>query len=251
MTASFHILSDLHLEHFPGFRLERERVTAPYLILAGDIGSPSEPEYVDFMRHCSEIFVSVFVVMGNHEAYGARSLDDAIDKVAAVCDALDNVHFLHRGSYDLTADLRIIGTTLWSHVPTDREYDASCFIGDYRRIPGFTVKSSNEEHTTDVCWLNGEITRAETDKKNLVVVTHHAPLKTGTSHPKFHWSRLNCAFATDLPDLLHRTPVKVWVHGHTHYNHREHKVLMTNQKGYESNPDEGILFDPYFEVFVA
>ena len=249
-TIDFHVLSDLHLEHFPGFRLERARVTAPHLILAGDIGCPSEPEYVDFMRHCSELFESVSVVMGNHEAYGARSLDDGIDRVSTVCGALDNVHFLHRGSCDIAPRgqrhprLRVLGTTLWSHVPAHREKDVGCFIADYRQIPGFTVRSNNEAHEAEVRWLDAEIARAEAEQTDLVVVTHHAP-RHGTSHPKNDGSPLNCAFSTDLTHLLNRKPIKLWVHGHTHYNHLGQSVLVTNQRGYASKPDEGVRFDPY------
>jgi hypothetical protein len=43
--ATFHVLSDLHLEMFPGFRLDPAQVTEPNLILAGDIADPSADEY--------------------------------------------------------------------------------------------------------------------------------------------------------------------------------------------------------------
>jgi hypothetical protein len=43
--ATFHVLSDLHLEMFPGFRLDPPSGDRN-LILAGDIADPSADEFV-------------------------------------------------------------------------------------------------------------------------------------------------------------------------------------------------------------
>lgn len=259
---SFHVLSDLHLEHFPGFRLDPAKIEAPLLVLAGDVGSPSDSEYVAFLEHCSQLFEEVFVVMGNHEAYGMGTLEDGIAAVTLLIDRdlPANVHFLNRSAHDLqiqntnNTKVRILGTTLWSHVPDKDAIHVQCFLTDYRMISGFTVPKNNAVHIEDVRWLEGEISRAETDGVDIVVVTHHAPSFQGTSHPKTRGSLLNSAFATDLHHLLKRTPVKLWVHGHTHYSN-DQKIgqcnLVSNQRGYLSNPEEGNRFDPYkvFETY--
>ncbi len=64
-------MSDLHLEMFPGFRINK--VNAEYLVLAGDIGDPESVEYSDFLADCKTKFKHVFVILGNHEAYGKQS----------------------------------------------------------------------------------------------------------------------------------------------------------------------------------
>jgi predicted phosphodiesterase len=249
--ASFHVLSDLHLELFPGFRLDAEAVTAPYVILAGDIADPRTGEYRSFLEHCSRMFDAVFVVLGNHEAYGS-SLAAAAAAAQAVCDAFPNVHLLQRGAVDVGADVRIAGTTLWSHVPRDRAFNTACYVGDYRRIDGFTVDVNNALHAADVRWIEGEILRARADGKRLVVATHHAPLVRGTSHPMHSGSPLNCAFATDLSRII-ADPVSLWVHGHTHHSHSTTVGacrVVANQRGYADDASEGEGFDPYLRYSV-
>jgi predicted phosphodiesterase len=245
--VSFHVLSDLHLELFPGFRLDPARVAAPYLILAGDIGDPNSEEYCLFLQHCATLFDGVFMVLGNHEAYGG-SLATAVAAVQAICDTHANVHLLQQTVVDLpTSNIRVVGTTLWSHIPKREAFNTECFISDYRRIDGFRVHVNNALHASDVKWIDAELTRALADDKRLVVVTHHAPLVLGTSHAKHTGSKLNCAFATDLPHLI-RDPVEIWVHGHTHHTHASMvngRLLMANQRGYPDNLDEGQGFDPY------
>jgi len=68
---SFQILSDLHLEVGPQYHTFSIPASAPYLILAGDIG-----RLVDYEHHLSFLsthiaaFEKVFLVLGNHEFYG-------------------------------------------------------------------------------------------------------------------------------------------------------------------------------------
>lgn len=249
MTVSFHILSDLHLELFPGFRLDTESVTAPYAILAGDIANAHGYEYRSFLEHCSGMFDAVFVVLGNHEAYGS-SLPAAGAAAQAACDAFHNVHLLQRTAVDVGPELRIAGATLWSHIPRRNAYNTMCYVGDYKHIAGFTADINNALHAKDVVWIEGEIARARSDGKRLVVVTHHAPLIHGTCHPKYTNSRLNCAFATDLSRLI-SDPVSLWVHGHTHHSHSTTVGtcrVVANQRGYADEDVEG--FEPYRRFFV-
>ena len=213
----FQVLSDLHLELFPGFRLDPAQATAPYLLLAGDIGTPGSGEYASFLQHCSTLFERVFVVLGNHESYGA-SLGDAKDAAASACSQLVNVTLLDMDTVDIPeANVRVAGCTLWSHVTPVQRKDVQCFIADYRKIKGFDVEDGLDLHREHVAWLGGELKRAEDDGVRLVVLTHHAPLLDGTSAPCQDNSPLMSAFATDLPHLL-RPPVALWVYGHTHFS---------------------------------
>ena len=52
----------------------RIRLPQDLLLLAGDIGTPSEPEYAAFLADCATLYERVFVVLGNHEAYGSTLL---------------------------------------------------------------------------------------------------------------------------------------------------------------------------------
>lgn len=221
-------MSDLHLEIAPGFRIEN--AAAEILVLAGDIGDPATTEYEAFLSDCSMKFREVFVVIGNHEAYGKTWVDTlrAVERVAA---QFVNVFILDRSSRDVVPEkLRIAGATLWSDVPTLAAHVVRRGMNDFRRIKGMTLGLMQQLHREDVAFIEHEIERARSDGIGLLVATHHAPSFRGTSHPMFDDDDMKYAFATNL-DRLIGDPVVGWVHGHTHYSHRT-GLVMSNQRGY-------------------
>lgn len=258
INMKFQYMSDLHLEMFPGFRIVPEQVVAPYLILAGDIGDPAEPEYTAFLTSCSESYARVFVILGNHEMYG-KGVQETVSLVRAIADRAKakNVTLLDRDAVDLVDDngenvVRVLGCTLWSDVNDKDRSDVTCFIQDFRRISdlksgGTTVY--NHLHRVDSKWLRDRLVEAERSGVRCLVVTHHAPRITGTSHPGHAGSALNCAFSTDLEEML-RPPVAAWIHGHTHFSHATEVphsggvLLLANQRGYANVPREIKAFVP-------
>ena len=254
----FQYMSDLHLELFPGFRVSQ--VTAPYLILAGDVGDPASDEYAGFVADCVGKYERVFVVLGNHESYG-RSWQETCELADRVLLARGAV-LLNRSGWTFAADvgqkrLRIIGATLWSHVDpeVDDAYLVRTMLSDFRLIRKFGLPEYADEHARDVAWIRAEIALADVDDADLIVVTHHAPSLRGTSHPKHAGSPLNCAFASDLDGVLLVPPVKAWIYGHTHYSNAQTLSpsgvrLLSNQRGYADNAEEGEGFreDASFEA---
>lgn len=230
---SFQFMSDLHLERSPGFRVPEPPV-ASYLLLAGSIGDPFHSEYANFLQHCAGMFERVFVVLGAQEAYG-RTIEEAARLVRAVCgrpEMRGRVTLLEAGvAYELDAlkgggkAVRVVGATLWGHVPPQAVWSAACADQDYRAIKGHTVVTGNARHAADAAWLGAEVARAEADDVGLVVVTHHAP---------------------PAVDAMLSSPVALWVHGRTNRCHRDdlHGMqLVSNQRGTAvENAVEG--FDP-------
>ena len=238
--ATFQVLSDLHLELYPNFRITN--VTAPYLILAGDIGYPKTTQYIDFITHCSQLYTRIFLITGNHEYYSS-SINEIDTYLTQFCNTFSNVTFLNKSYYDITPTVRIIGTTLWSHIPDKNKQKINFFIQDYSNIKNFTIDINNNKHEEDTIWIAEQILHARESNKTLVVITHHAPLITNTSHPKYSENCLNSAFSTDLMDLL-TYPIKLWIYGHTHYNNLQKigtLILTCNQKGYS---DDHTQFNP-------
>ena len=235
-------MSDLHLEMFPGFRINK--VNAEYLVLAGDIGDPESVEYSEFIADCTTKFKHVFVILGNHEAYGKPSWAYTQQVARKIVESKGAI-FLDNDTVDLIdGKLRIIGTTLWSNVHGPGANDVRTFIADYRRIGGMKcVADSNEMHDLDVAWLRAELALSDVPT---IVVTHHAPSLYKTSHPKNESSSLNSAFATDLLYMMKR-PVVAWIFGHTHFSGSQtvgdNVVLMSNQRGYADNPSETDMFN--------
>ena len=90
-------------------------------------------------------------------------------------------------------------------------------------------------HAESVAWLRSKL--AQSDHARTIVVTHHAP--SPRSEAPYHAnSPLKPAFASDLDELVEKSHVPLWIHGHTHYN-VDYVIgstrVLTNQRGY---PDQ-------------
>lgn len=251
--ARFQYMSDLHLEKRSAPVLTAAHARAPFLLLAGDIGDPAQPAYVEFLRTASALFDAVFVVAGNHESHGRGLAEAEAACVAAADAAAANVFFLsrHRPVPEPVPGVRVLGCTLWSRVPPEAaEVVLSC-SGDCRRISGFGVGAWNAEHAADVAWLRERLTEAAADGARCLVVTHHPPLMEGTSAPRHEectgrMRMLRHAFGTDLRPMLRAFAAEapVWVHGHTHHSHvfLDGAVsIAANQRGYEGEEGEELF----------
>jgi len=90
-------------------------------------------------------------------------------------------------------------------------------------------------HAGSVAWLRSRL--AKCDRARTIVVTHHAP--SPRSEAPYHAnSPLKPAFASDLDELVEKSRVPLWIHGHTHYN-VDYMIgstrVLSNQRGY---PDQ-------------
>lgn len=238
----FHILSDIHLE-MSSYNLEKIQ-DVDNLILAGDIGSPTLPEYELFIKRASELYKNVFLISGNHEYYGntIKDTNDIIDTITKKY----NVHFLNNKCIDID-DYRILGTLLWSDIKEYERSEIQTFISDFRLIKNWSIEKNNHEHFKNIQFIKNESERAIIDNKKLIIISHHAPLRNITCKPEHMGSLLSSAFTTNLSHLF-KKPIISWIFGHTHYscNTTFNDVkLISNQRGYN---DEKTKFDPLFVV---
>lgn len=243
----FQLWSDLHLE-VSDMALDSYVATAPYLFLAGDIGEPGSDRYRALLKTVSAAHSLVFVIAGNHEYY-EDSIEAANKDLKRMCSLTSpNVIFLNNATFDVGTRFRVVGTTLWSDVQRHQQNDVSCFIADHRRISGWSVKRNNAQHAFNVEFLRNEIQRAKVNGVRLVVMTHHAPLTSGTSKPEHEANMVSSAFQTDLSHLMGE-PIAIWCFGHTHHCSDQIKQgtrVVSNQRGYSENAD----FEMY-KVFQA
>jgi predicted phosphodiesterase len=232
-SLSLQIVSDLHLEINRGESSHSIPVTAPYIALLGDIGRPHKETYHQLLADLSSRYRKVFVVAGNHEYYDERknhyhrefkrTLADQKTKIRESLHSLNNVFFLDNESHHVDG-YTILGTTLWSDIPSRYEPVIAMLGHDYSHIyvddggPKRLIKPAEVRtmHQTARAWLESEIPKHE----RVIILSHHAPLRNCdsylTSSAEFTNDITSYAYATDLSALF-RPNVKLWAFGHTHY----------------------------------
>ena len=169
--------------------------------------------------------------------------------IKGICAKRSNLVFMDKTSL-LVDGVRVLGTTLWSDIPVERQRDVWRSLNDYNLIsvddaadrtgagarlatPADTVAMFEDE----LAWLESELARAKAAGENCVVLTHHTPSKRGTSAPQFEHSPINCAFSSSLEHLFREkgTTLHTWIFGHTHYNNdfvMRGTRLVADQRGY-------------------
>jgi len=245
------IISDLHLEHRC---LDFKDVLPPsstrdtVLALLGDIGSPltNATPFASFLRACSERYLMVLYVPGNHEYYNHSGIDVASvnSSLEEMCRQFNNVHFLNNAIARFQ-DVCFIGSTLWSYVPLEHKVEVENYLNDYRLIwksrdQRITVEDTNAEFEKSKAFIEGAVFDAIRNGLKPVVLTHHTPSFVGTSAPRFEGKPTTHAFSTKLS--CPTGTIRLWCCGHTHHNfhHSEEGYeLISNQYGYGSSPITG------------
>ena len=218
--TDFQYVSDTHLETRKHVAIQRH---APYLILAGDIGCPWDWNYEALVWEVSAKFDHVFIVNGNHEYHnhgrlsGLRGRDwmNHVDNVTRkVCEGVPkrNVTFLQNETYDLTDDIAVFGSTLWTDVTVEESKLVQACLPDYRFIPGFTTDLRREMHSEAVTALS-EAIDANVERR-FVVVSHHMP-RRDLILPAYEGCGVKSAYASDVA-CAESERILAWFYGHTH-----------------------------------
>lgn len=211
-SSLLQVASDLHLEI--GFK-RFIKAHKPFLLLAGDIGYPSQSSYKDFMLDMSSIFDKVFILSGNHEFDGYSDLSIVETDIKNICEMRNNLFYLQKTEHTIDEQNKIVlaGCTLFSELP----------------------KIKNEYHLDHSTWLQN-ITKENKDK-NYIIVTHHCPhvslitKKFRNFIPKY--------FTSDQSEIFIRDNVFMWIFGHTHDNVniiKDNTLFYTNQYGKFDDP---------------
>ncbi|KAK3681739.1 Metallo-dependent phosphatase-like protein [Podospora appendiculata] len=251
----FQFISDLHLELGRQYATFDFPVTAPFLILAGDIGCLSHyDEYLSFLQRQTARYNRVFLVLGNHEFYRlsrSAGLEKArqMEKEAVLAGKMT---LLQQDSYTIPEqpDVTLLGCTLWSFIPKESSAAITSVMNDFKHIEGWTVDAQNEAHAADLAWLRKEVEMIRQDarqqgnpRRMVVVGTHHAPLTAGTSSPDHKGGPLNAAFATNVCESGDWRPVRYWVFGHTHWTteiETNSVRVVANQRGNVFSPGKDL-----------
>ena len=215
------LTSDLHVERYPAADLRTFIDVCPdvdALLIAGDLGNPKLPTYEAFVKQASELYRRVVLVQGNHEPYGS-TLEEATAAIRAIVGRYANVTLLDDEELVFAEQrLVVLGTRLWSHIPSGKQRVVQSMLNDYRAIRGFTPEHSSQLHAQHVAWLQGRLQhykQQEGDAWRVVVLTHHLPSPELIA-TKYRGFAANCAFHSDLHALMDGALIQLWVSGHTH-----------------------------------
>ena len=257
-TLLIQVVSDLHIEFYEHILKVPDKIQpqAPILALLGDIGLACTDLLQDFLFLQADRFEKVLFLPGNHEYYNSRdttySMEEQMDWMKEVCSRRENLYFMDRDSLLLNGVL-VLGTTLWSDIPDEMLRKAEQSMNDYEVSYNHKSKlgeaprrlradETRREHETSVAWIRSKLADAKKDGRKVVVLTHHTPLMSGTSHPMYEGGDLTCCFSTSLKSLIiFSAPTLVaWACGHTHYNFDfmvGNVRVCSNQRGYKGQPN--------------
>ena len=237
MTAKIQYCSDLHLEFPINKDYLKQRPLKPLaetLVLAGDIVPFSLIEkHKDFFKYASDHFKCTFWLPGNHEYYHF----DIAEKSASFHEAISNNVFLVNNISLVHDNIKMIFSTLWSHIKLANQWQIENSLNDFRLIKfkgsRFSVEQYNQLYAESFAFIEKELKKVQVEK--VAVFSHHCP--SFLNYPEeYKGDVLNEAFAVELHDFIASSKIDYWVYGHHHRNTPEFKIgntkLITNQLGY-------------------
>ena len=218
------VISDVHFDYRENIysneiiaALFEKDTSQRILIIAGDLGSPLQENYFDFLAKCSAKWKHVLLVAGNHEYYNEFGL--SMEKIESIIrsgtEKMPNVIFLQKSSVIIDG-IRYLGCTLWSQIDLEKAEILERTVRDFSRIYVKRMRMTAEKmlrlHLDHLSWLEEELKNQE---HKTVVITHHPPLRE-LIHEKYKiYEDLASAFSSDLSRLQHDN-ISEWVSGHTH-----------------------------------
>ena len=254
------VVSDLHLEFYrPQDIIEKVKikVNAKYIALLGDIcacGTNDIANMEKFLDHYSPKYELIFWLPGNHEFYSGkksyRSIDEIIVRCKKLCKKYDNVIFLNNKHCDLKINgtqYRIIGTTLWTDIPKNKESYVLNNMNDYNHIyvtgeqymgiikmegiVRLSPANVNAMHAKSVRYIHRHLRESPYP---LIILTHHKPFVDKLEDPDDR----HIGYESDQLSYLSekaKSNIKIWAYGHTHKRFNEvveNVHFISNPKGY-------------------
>ena len=230
------VYSDLHLE-LSDFNVNVSGFDV--VVLAGDIHRGDKG-----VRWAKRMFPAapVIYLCGNHEYYFGEVHDvhHSIEKQAEG----SNVVFCENRTVEF-GNVRFVCATLWTDFDIDDDREFSMKMGpstmnDYRRIQygeqTLLPDDTEKFHWNSRRYIESECIDSTPGAGKTVVVTHHAP-----SLKSFKCERvypdLFAYYGSSLDDMIVRSGVDLWIHGHTHES-ADYQIgdtrVFSNPRGYST-----------------
>jgi hypothetical protein len=215
----------------PAYWIPPGNLDVEAILLGGDIHYL--PERLGTMlreiRETQPDTTQIIVIPGNGE-YIDQELSESRRQYQATVETIPNAVFLDDDAVVLPSGLRVIGSTLWSHVPDDEIDDYSKKLAEYG-LDGvdnirlgdrfLTLRDTNELHAQARSFIAEQLrslTAAERDKT--IVCTHFwptlRPWLDSPDHPESEWLHMT---GSDMEGLIAERGPRFWLCGHAHTTH--------------------------------
>jgi hypothetical protein len=267
--TSFQILSDLHLDHESQYLTFHIPVSAPFLILAGNIGRLIDYEqYLSFLIRRCNLHEKVFLVLGSLEFHGIGWIDglQLAHKMEKDPVMKGRLEVLYETRSDVPGtNVTLLGCTLWSKIPESHTAAVLRKMPEFNEktgIQNWDIEKHNSEHKRDLRWLveearnsssspaGGALAPAATagskEERQIVMVTAFAPDLRECLEPWQVDAPWASAYGTNLLDGQYFSNIKTWISGTTGRTCEFKKgetTVVSNQRGREGEHVTGLLKD--------
>lgn len=245
-----HIISDIHLEHNPEFKVPyAEHEESTVIALIGDIAVVTNAEsfslFKDMMVDLADRFYQVLYVPGNHEYYGSNittvnaKLDELFQDLPSNCTLLQNKAITIDG-------VDFFGSTMWTDCNNPFASIAWSEINDSKKIRHGDKETPYEHKLSieDTYALHKEATAAlfehlAQSSNKTVVLSHHGVVYRPDFDPYGYSNLTQLFYSLHTDDLFLQEKISMIGYGHTHsflnttisHNNGE-TVVASNPLGY-------------------
>jgi hypothetical protein len=202
------------------------------IILGGDIHySPHHlGDMLTSIRRTQHDATQIIVVPGNGE-YVNQELGESRRQYRAAVAAVPGAVFLDDDVIELPAGLRVIGSTLWSHVADGQLSRYGRMLADHGLLGVdnirlgsrfLTLADTNELHFRARCFIAEKLRKlSRAERESTIVCTHFWPTLrpwTGAGgRPDLEWYQM---VGSDLDELIAECGPRFWLCGHAHTTHQ-------------------------------
>jgi Icc-related predicted phosphoesterase len=231
----------------PAYWIPPENLDVEAILLGGDIHYL--PRHLGAMlkaiRETQLDSTQIIVIPGNGE-YIDQELNESRREYRAAVEAVQNAVFLDDDMVILPTGLRVIGSTLWSHVADDEIDSYGRMLADHGLLGVdnirlgsrfLTLRDTNELHLRARSFIEEQLrTLSKAERDKTIVCTHFWPTLRPWMNPAGHsdseWYQMT---GSDMDALIAECGPKLWLCGHAHTTH--HVAMGTTH--ISSNPRAG------------
>lgn len=218
-------------EFSPAYWIPPANLDVEAILLGGDIHYSSQRlgAMLSEIRESQHDETQLIVVPGNGE-YVDQELGEARRRYRTAVEAIPNTVFLDNDVVELPSGLRVIGSTLWSHVPDDEIETYTRMFADNGRGVGddnirvgdhvMTLQDHNELHRQARSFLERQLrSLSQAERQKTIVCTHFWPTLQPLNGPGGQPLPYLHLAGSDLDALIAECGPRLWLCGHEHTTH--------------------------------